>query len=122
MSTILVIDDVDYIRKLVRSQLKKNGYSVILAKDGNEGLEKLNSNSVDLVIMDIVMPEKGGIETLLEMRTHKNMTDVIIITGEIDSKSEALQRLATHFSVKAIIYKPFKKEELLSAVQNAIRA
>ena len=81
MSRILVIDDEEIMRDLLRDMLESEGHEVICASDGKEGLELYSEISPDLVITDIVMPEKDGITVVWEIRAHYPDAKLIVITG-----------------------------------------
>jgi CheY-like chemotaxis protein len=120
MATILIIDDIDYIRKSIRSILQGLGYVILEASDGNEAIDVVRKNRVDLLITDVVMPKKGGIESLLEHKDELASIKKIIITGEVTRESTAFVTLATTLGVKKVLYKPFEKEELVNAVKDAL--
>ncbi len=120
MATILIIDDIDYIRKSIRSILQALGHVILEASDGNEAVEITRKNRVDLLITDVVMPKKGGIETLLEHKEELEWIKKIIITGEVTRESTAFITLAVTLGVKKVLYKPFEKEELVNAVKEAL--
>jgi CheY-like chemotaxis protein len=120
MATILIIDDIDYIRKSIRSILQALGYVILEASDGNEAIEVVRKNHVDLLITDVVMPKKGGIESLLEHKDELSSIIKIIITGEVTRESTAFITLATTLGVRKVLYKPFEKEELVTAVKEAL--
>lgn len=120
MQTILVIDDIDYVRKNVRRVLEANGYKVLEACDGIEGSKVLDENKIDLIILDIIMPKKGGIETLFEVHKKLNHTKVIIMTGKVVTDSDAFLNLTMQFGATLILHKPFKQAELLEKVRIAL--
>lgn len=68
MKRILVVDDQPQVRKILKKQLEREGFEVTVASDGREGVMKYYDNPFDLVIMDIVMPEKEGIESICELK------------------------------------------------------
>ena len=77
MATILIMDDEEAILSFLKERLMYEGFNVLTAIDGIEGLKLFNDNQVDLVITDIVMPRKEGIETIIEMK--KICPDIKII-------------------------------------------
>lgn len=119
MHKILVVDDVKEVRKSVMRTLNKKKYTLYEAANGVEAVEMLNKVDVDLMILDILMPYKGGIDTLLDV---KNIREVktIIITGISLPDSDAFENLVKQFGAKKILHKPFKKQELLDAVSEAL--
>lgn len=121
MATILVVDDVDYFRAGVVSILKKAGHTVLEASDGTEISGLIEKNKIDLLIMDVVMPKKGGMETLFDLYHKLQDTKIIIVTGQISPDSEAFKKFINHFGAQKVLFKPFKKEELLETVDNLLK-
>ena len=81
MSKILVIDDDKNIRSLLRDFLERDGYEVMEAENGKVGLKLFRENGADLVITDLIMPEKEGIETIRELRRDFSDVKIIAISG-----------------------------------------
>ena len=77
MATILIIDDEELILGFLKERLMCEGFNVLTALDGKEGMNLFNDNQVDLVITDMIMPEKEGTETIIEMK--KICPDIKII-------------------------------------------
>jgi CheY-like chemotaxis protein len=120
MANILIVDDIPVIRKSVCRILKKAGHNIIEASNGVEGLEEIRKNDIDIIILDIIMPEKGGVETLIELNEYKKLKK-ILITGINIPQSDAFKKLIDHFGAQVLLHKPFKKEELLKAVEQALK-
>lgn len=101
---ILVVDDQPGIRRLLMEVLSENGYSVEVAANGYEGLQKVKELNPDLVLMDMKMPGMDGIETLRELRRTGQNAKVVMMTayGELDMINEAKELGAI-----AYITKPF---------------
>ena len=119
MSTILVIDDDDALRGLIKALLERRKHSVIEAQDGEEGLEKLRAGSVDLVITDIMMPGKGGIETIRDLRSENQTVKVMAMSGGGNSRIDYLS-MARDLGVNGTISKPFTPPEFLQAVHDLL--
>ena len=81
MALILIIDDDDQIRRVLRKTLERDGYDVADAPNGKEGIRLYRENPADLVITDIIMPEKEGIETIRELRRDFPEVKIIAISG-----------------------------------------
>lgn len=118
MPVVLIADDETYIRDIIRRALPSSDYSILEASEGNETLEILRSKHVDVLILDLVMPHKGGIETFIDIRENNEDLKIIVITGKIRTEDEAIQGLTDHFKVDAVISKPFDIEELVQLVQD----
>ena len=81
MAQVLLIEDDDSVRTMLRLTLVHSGHSVIEARNGKEGLARFEHANVDLVITDIVMPEKDGLEVLMELRHRQPSVKIIAISG-----------------------------------------
>lgn len=78
---LLVVDDDEYIRELYEEILKDAGFAVETAVDGESGLEKIKKGSYELVLLDVMMPKRDGIEVLRELHAEKSTTRVILLTN-----------------------------------------
>ena len=120
---ILVVDDNQDIRALIIRMLDGEDYNVLTARDGNEALEIIELNHFDLILLDVMMPGKSGIEVLTEIRASKNSQvrnlAVVMITAKslIDDIDTALSAGATSYIVK-----PFRSEAIKQKIQNILEA
>ena len=117
---ILVIDDDLLNTKLVKEILEKNNYEVITATDGQDGLEKTESEQPDLIILDIIMPKMDGYTFLREIRAKeikasqkRQPIPIVVLTG-----SAQMSDLFQLEGIKDYIVKPFKPEVLLDKVRH----
>ena len=117
---ILVVDDERENRTLIRSILEKEGYQVLEAADGIEGLRMVHEQPVKLVITDVVMPNKGGIEFLIELRQEFANLAIILMSGKIETDADSFQELAAQFGVLAVLPKPFNMSRLLTVVGQSL--
>ncbi len=113
---ILIIDDEENIVKFLSMSLKADGYDIVTAYNGKEGIEVFKKELPDIVLTDIKMPEMDGLEVLRQIKMIDSESEVIIITGhgDIDSTIAALQRGASDF-----INKPVRDEALAVALKRA---
>ncbi len=116
MSKILVIDDDPSICELIRHYLENAGHSATLARDGREGLELFAGGMFSLVIVDIFMPRKDGIETILELREHCAEARILAISGGGKLAGKEYLSYAKALGADRILAKPFTKTQLLAAV------
>ncbi len=117
MYNILVCDDDKEIVKAIEIYLKKQGYNVYKAYNGNECLQVLKNNNISLIILDIMMPEKDGIETLNEIREEYNLPVIMLSAkSEDQDKIEGLNLGADDY-----VTKPFNPLELIARVNSGIR-
>ena len=116
MGRILIIEDDAQIRKMLRRVLEDAGYEVEEAPDGLEGIELYRKKPADLVITDIVMPEKEGLETIIELRREFQDVKIIAISGGGRIRPEPYLQVAEGFGVEHVFTKPFDIRDLLAAV------
>ena len=79
MEKILIIEDEEILLELIQRRLTQEGYQVDVARDGQEGLEKLKENKPDIVLLDIIMPRMGGFEVMEEIKKDKDLKGIPII-------------------------------------------
>lgn len=116
MSKILLVDDDTQVRKMLKITLEREGYEVAEAADGNEAVRVYDPETTDLVITDIVMPEKEGIETIMELKAVNPGVKVIAISGGGRISPEDYLKWARRFGVANTFTKPVDREELLTSV------
>lgn len=116
MPSVLVVDDEDQIRQLIRETLEQAGYEVQEARDGKEGLERYRSKPADLVIMDILMPDQDGLESIMTLRREFPASRVIAITGGSDMIGILnFLDVAKMMGARRTLQKPFEMKTLLDA-------
>jgi DNA-binding response OmpR family regulator len=114
---ILVIDDDDALRSVLRQLLEMEGYSVALACHGNEGLGLASERPFDLVITDLLMPVKEGIETIREISRRWPRTKIIAMSGGGVGQGGVYLDLAMKLGAGRMLAKPFDFPELLNTVK-----
>ena len=118
MSSILVVDDENQIRRLVRETLEQAGHHVTEARDGKEALQQYRLAPVDLVIMDILMPNQDGLETTVSLRREFPDVKIIVITGGSDMIGILnFLDVAKMLGARNTLQKPFEMKALLDTVQ-----
>lgn len=127
MARILLIDDDRDIRTLVLYELLAAGHEVREASDGAQGLAIQRSSPAEVVVTDIFMPEKEGIETIRELKEEFPEIKVIAITGggrlresERSFTTHDVGVVAKHLGVVAVLNKPFETAELLRSIESAL--
>lgn len=114
--TVLIIDDEENIRFILKDTFQDTGFKVLEAEDGLQGLEQLENNHVDVILSDIKMPNLDGIEFSKKAKALKNEVPIFLITAFSDySEKEILS-----IGVEAIIFKPFDIMEIVEVVNDAI--
>jgi DNA-binding response OmpR family regulator len=122
VATILLIDDDPLVAFTVERMLEGDGFTVIRAADGDRGLQILQEKTVDLVITDLIMPVKEGIETIREIRELDATLPVIAVSGGGGHGSGGnYLRMAQALGATEILAKPFDQEQLLAAVKRCLQ-
>jgi CheY-like chemotaxis protein len=121
MKNILIIDDDFSVRNCIREMLEQTGYSVLEAENGVVGLGIFRHNKVDLVIIDLFMPEKEGIETIIELRKDFPDLKILAISGGIPGYGpDHFLNVAQKLGADCSLDKPFTMQELLSVVERLL--
>ncbi|UZD23725.1 response regulator transcription factor [Algoriphagus halophytocola] len=118
MKKILIIEDDLLISSLVQFRLKKDGYETILVKDGNAGVEAIDSQDPDLIITDVMIPFKNGIEIIHYARKNKPEVPIIVLSSLGEEEKIVLE--AFHLGVADFIPKPFNPNELAIRVKRVL--
>ncbi|MFC1747289.1 response regulator [Pseudomonadota bacterium] len=122
MANILVVDDEEPIRSLVRKILTKDGHDVMEAENGQIACDMFSSADIDLIVTDLVMPEKNGIEMIMEIKRLNPNVKVIAISGGIGFSGQIdLLSVASLLGAKHIIKKPFGVEDIRNAVNDMLK-
>ncbi len=120
MARILLIDDDDAVRTVVRLTLEHFGHTVTGARNGREGLELFDQIKVDLLITDIVMPEKEGLELLMELRKKKTAVKIIAISGGGRQGGADYLRIAKLMGATQVLTKPFSNAALMAVINEVL--
>ncbi len=120
MAKILVVDDDPQIIKMLVKLLEKEGHSVVTATDGVQGKDVWRKQSPDLLVTDIVMPEKEGLDLILELQQEFPKIKVIAISGGDSIEPDYYLELAQIIGAYRTLTKPFTPSELLSAVNQVL--
>lgn len=120
MPSVLVVDDQDQVRRLIRETLEQAGYEVEEACNGKEGLERYRAKSADLVIMDILMPDQDGLEGIMTLRREFPDSRVIAMTGGSEAIGVGFLDVAKMLGARRTLHKPFDLKALLDAVASEV--
>jgi DNA-binding response OmpR family regulator len=121
MKRILVIDDDRDVRMCIIGNLEAAGYSVFGADNGNTGIANFRINPVELVIVDLFMPEKEGIETIIELRKDFPDLKILAISGGIPGFGpDHFLHIAQKLGADSSLDKPFTMQHLLSVVEELL--
>jgi CheY-like chemotaxis protein len=120
MPTILIIDDDDSLRDALRRTLHKESYTIMEASEGRQGLKQLESQPVDLILLDMFMPDKDGLETIRDLRRiHPGIRVIAMSGGGFKGKVDVLP-VVKRLGVRRTLAKPFTREQLLEAVREEL--
>lgn len=122
MARVLVIDDDDLYRPMLRLSLEEMGHEVTEAVNGRAGLAAYRSAPAELVITDLVMPDMEGIETIIELRKLNPELKIIAISGGGRGKAGDYLQLATKLGARFTLAKPFELEDFAAAVGGVLAA
>jgi DNA-binding NtrC family response regulator len=117
MDTVLIVEDKESMAEMLKETLEADGYNVILARDGVEGIRYLKEGKIDLVLTDLKLPKKNGIDILRASKEENQLIPVIIMTafGSVDTAVAAMKEGAFDF-----ITKPFDTDHLLVLIKRAL--
>lgn len=120
MSKILVVDDESHVRDILQRILTGAGHDVTTAPDGNVALEMVHQSSFDVVITDLIMPEKEGIETIQELLTLEDRPKIIAMSGGGRVGPVDYLKAAESLGADASLAKPFDPERVLGIVDELL--
>ena len=115
--TIYVIDDDELVRQAVNDLLSARGYLVLEAKDGEAGMSLIESEAPALIITDIMMPNRDGLETIREMKKRLPLVPILVMSGSSLGGSVNFMEFARKLGADAHIQKPFKQAAFLERVE-----
>lgn len=121
MIRVLIIDDEPQIRSMLRLMLERDGYEVQEAPDGIEGIRIYRQNPVDLIISDLIMPNKDGIGMMIELKKEFPDIKIIAMSGGGLNKPEGYLEGAKKLGAKRTLTKPIDRKELLRAVRDTLK-
>ncbi|KAA3609968.1 MAG: response regulator [Calditrichaeota bacterium] len=121
MSKILVVDDDTLVREMLQQMLEKEGYKTVAAADGEEAIKKFHKYNPDLIVTDIIMPEKEGIELIQIFLREDPMVKIIAISGgALNIDSQSTLKMAKALGAHSTLTKPLSREEFVSQVKKLL--
>jgi len=121
MAKILIVDDDQVIREMLSLTMTDEGHEAVVAGNGNEALRAIDLTTPDLMITDIVMPEKEGLELIRELRKKNKDIKIIAISGGASAMdAEYLLRISTMFGANRSFAKPIERTDLVSAINELL--
>jgi len=118
MKTILVVDDEEDVRSIACAYLSEAGYDTVEAANGDEAISAMENAPSDLVLTDLVMPEKEGAETVMELRKKWPSVGIVAMSGVVGA--EFYLRAASVLGANGTLMKPFTREELVEMVESVL--
>ncbi len=119
---ILIVEDNPVVRQTLAQILEGEGYETVIARDGNEGILLYETERPDLVITDMVMPEKEGIETIRTVLLRNPNAKIIAISGGGRTGNVSYLQLARHLGAAATLEKPFDPDTIIEMANKLIAA
>jgi DNA-binding NtrC family response regulator len=121
MTKILIIDDNEPVRSTMSRILTLAGYETVLAADGNEGLARMRAEAPDLIITDIIMPEKEGIETIRQVLAERPEAKIMAVSGGGRHGNMDFLNAARKLGAMEVLEKPFEPDELVNCVARCLQ-
>ena len=117
---ILIIEDDLQLQGFVQELLEDNGYQVVLANNGNEGLEAVENHEPGLILTDLLMPEKDGVRVITDVKSKHPQIPIIAMSGGQSVFSPVFLEAAATLGATKTLDKPFRNEELLSTIEDCL--
>ena len=121
MARILIIDDEPQIRSMLKLMLEREGYEVVEAPDGVEGIKVYRQNPADLIITDLIMPNKDGIGMIIDLKKEFPDVNIIAMSGGGLNKPDGYLKGAKKLGAACTLTKPIDREEMLRAVKDILK-
>lgn len=120
MADLIIIDDDATLREVLVAALKQAGHEVRQAGDGDAGIRLYKERPADLVITDIVMPDKEGLDTIIELRRDHPDARIIAMSGGLAHDPKLYLHMAEKLGARLVLYKPFSLSDLFQAVESTL--
>jgi len=122
MALILIIDDEPQIRSMLKLMLERDGYEVAEAPDGIEGIRIYRQNPADLIITDLIMPNKDGIGVIIDLKKEFPDVKIIALSGGGLNKPEGYLKGAKKLGAACTLTKPIDRGEMLRAIKDVLKS
>jgi YesN/AraC family two-component response regulator len=122
MALILIIDDEPQIRSMLKLMLERDGYEVVEASDGIEGIRIYRQNPADLIITDLIMPNKDGIGMIIDLKKEFPDVKIIAMSGGGLNKPEGYLKGAKKLGAACTLTKPIDRNEMLGAIKDVLKS
>lgn len=121
MAKITIIEDEEVLLSLLKKKLEQEGHQVTIAKDGQEGLERVKADKPDLILLDIVMPKMGGFEVMEELNADKNLKDIPIIIVSNSGQPVEIDRAKKLGAKDWLVKTDFDPQEVIVKVRKQLK-
>ena len=122
MALILIIDDEPQIRSMLKLMLERDGYEVAEAPDGIEGIRVYRQKPADLIITDLIMPNKDGIGMIIDLKKEFPNVKIIAMSGGGLNKPEGYLRGAKKLGAACTLTKPIDRDEMLRTIKDVLKS
>ncbi len=122
MAIILIIDDEPQIRSMLKLMLERDGYEVAEAPDGIEGIRVYRQKPADLIITDLIMPNKDGIGMIIDLKKEFPNVKIIAMSGGGLNKPEGYLKGAKKLGAACTLTKPIDRDEMLRAIKDVLQS
>jgi DNA-binding response OmpR family regulator len=119
MKKVLVVDDDPFILMSIEFLMKKSGYDVMVARNGNEALELINNNKPDLILLDIMMPDVDGYSICKYVKSSKNLKDIVVVFLSAKTEEADIEH-GYDLGASLFVSKPFSTRELVKKIKGLI--
>ena len=120
MSTILIVDDEESIRDVAAAILEKHGHQTVRAGDAEEAVSAIEAGGIDLALVDVVLPGRGGLDLLMQIRADYPALPVVVMSGKVRTDASPFRTLAKQFGARFVLAKPFSSRELADSITSAL--
>lgn len=120
MARVLIVDDEELILRTLKNALESAGHKVTTAYNGEKALAYMRAEPFDIVVTDIIMPQKEGIETIREIRRQDDAIPIIAASGGGQFGRERLLNMAEALGASASIAKPFRPRDLIALIESEL--
>jgi DNA-binding response OmpR family regulator len=117
---VCVIEDDDDVRKFIRATLERAGFAVVDASNGEAGIKIVERVAVDVVVTDIVMPEREGLETIMDLKKRFPLLPILAISGQGKVGPKDYLQLAAALGADDVLTKPFSPKDLVGKVRKLL--
>ncbi|MCF7845453.1 MAG: response regulator [Candidatus Pacebacteria bacterium] len=120
MKKIIIVEDEEVLRNLLKKKLENEGYEVEVAEDGEIGIEKIRETKFDLILLDIIMPKMGGFDVLEAMQKDENISDIPVIVVSNSGQPVEIDRAQKLGAKDWVVKTEFDPQEVIKKVKEQI--